>query len=180
MHQQEPQESDIRVRHACPSDAPLIAELDKQCKCGGGKASDYRISLTCPEFVVFIAYYQDVAVGFASVYLLHSRRKRESFRGLSVWAFGVLKGDVRKLVASQLLATLKDQMRETKCEEITGMEVPETDLELQLVLRDNGFRWYATKGTRRNAGTIYQFRYRPFVPVNRITRYLADAAGETS
>lgn len=181
MHQQEPQKSDVRVRHACPSDAPLIAELDKQCGCGGGKCSDYRVSLTCQEFVVFIAYYCDVAVGLAAAVRFHSRKKKDAITSrLSVWALGVLKGEARRVVASQLLDTLKSQMRETKCEEITSLEVPETDLEMQLILRDNGFKCYETKGKRPNGKTIYQFRYRPFVPVNRISKHLADAAGETT
>lgn len=185
MTENRPRISDVRVRHVCPSDAKLLAELEGMCGGNIGGKTDYALSLGCTDFLALVAEYEQIPCGFVAAQVWRTRNKKASVKSaLRVWSFGTLTGSAQRVVTSQLMSTLKRQMRETRCEQIS-IAVNERDLATQLLLKDYGFRWVETataKDDKNDVGYLFVFRphQTPYQPKNRISKYLADAAGETT
>lgn len=171
--------TEVRIREALPSDAELLADLDKACRGQGGNSTDYRLSLGCNGFQVYVAERFDSSVGFAAVEVWRPAKakrgdKADAVPSIKVWAFGVLPEWRRKGVASQLVATLKTLMGEERCEQIVA-EVPETSLDAQLFLKSQDFRCVETLPNHKENESWYRFIYRP-TPTNRVAKYLRRTA----
>jgi len=165
---------EVRIRLAGKYDAGIIAEMDAACRARPGCKTDYKLSLGCQGFEAYIAEDYSRELGFvASQIYLPNRKRKNVVPAVRIWSFGVIPGERRQYVASQLFTTVKTLMRQSDVRQIE-VEVPEESLESQLFLRSQNFRCVGMHKPVRDE-TWLKFVYRT-EPTNRIAAYLTHAA----